>query len=448
MNMLNHFINHELDCLSHMHANGISFDGPLKCDGKLHRFSMDAKKNQPDEWYRCYQGVSSKGNAYLNCYYGTWSGEQETFVYNSYEANQWISQEEQAEICAKEVQRKKHLDQELQEEKKRRIEKAQETWDQALQDPTTKGHTSYLERKQINAYGIKYRVDYQGIPAVVIPLCNLDGQLQAVQCIQEDGTKRIYGAKKGNFHVIGTIETQSPIFIAEGYATAASIHQATNSPVVVAFDCGNLKSVAHNLRKKYPQAKLIIAADDDRETPGNPGKTKAEEAAKAYGCDVIIPIFPEGFVFSSNKYLTDFNDLHVHCGLDIAANQLRQVRRSEEQTKNSVLSIPQIPPRSFQFRSAYALTREPPKANWLIKSYIDACSFIQLFGEPGSMKSFLAIDMGLCVASGHNWHSSPIRKKGLVFYIAGEGFSGLSKRLKAWSLANNIDLEQIPFFCF
>ena len=68
MNMLNHSVNHELDCLSHMHANGISFDGPLICDGKLHRFSMDAKKNQPDEWYRCYQGISSKVNAYLNCY--------------------------------------------------------------------------------------------------------------------------------------------------------------------------------------------------------------------------------------------------------------------------------------------------------------------------------------------------------------------------------------------
>jgi hypothetical protein len=242
------------------------------------------------------------------------------------------------------------------------------------------------------------------------------------------------------------METQNPIFISEGYATAASIHQATNSPVVVAFDCGNLKSVVQNLREKYPQARLVIAADDDRETPGNPGKTKAEEAAKACECEVIIPIFPEGFVSPSNECFTDFNDLHVHFGLDKATNQLRQVPESEEQTKNNEPSIAQVPSRSFQFRSAHALTQEPHKVNWLIKSYIDACSLIQLFGEPGSMKSFLAIDMGLCVASGHNWHMSPIRKKGLVFYIAGEGFAGLSKRLKAWSLANNIDLSAIPFF--
>jgi len=443
---INHPANLITECIAHMHANGIPFDGGLKTDGALHRFSRDSKKGQPDEWYVCHEGISQKGNPYLVCYYGTWSGGSETFIYNSYETSRWISQEERVEIQAKEEQRKKHVDQELQEEKKRRIEKAQETWDQSIQNPTTKGHTSYLERKQVNPYGIKYRVDYQGIPAIVIPLCNINGQFQAVQCIQKDGTKRIYGAKKGNFHVIGVIEDQSQIFIAEGYATAASVHQATNSPVVIAFDCGNLKSVVHNLREKYPQARLVIAGDDDRETTGNPGKTKAEEAAKACGCDVIIPIFPEGCASSSNECLTDFNDLHVHFGLDKVANQLRQIQQSEEQTQNNEPSIAQVSPRGFQFRSAHALTQEPPKANWLIKSYIDASSLIQLFGEPGSMKSFLAIDMGLCVASGHNWHASPIRKKGLVFYIAGEGFSGLSKRLKAWSLANNIDLKEIPFF--
>jgi AAA domain len=62
------------------------------------------------------------------------------------------------------------------------------------------------------------------------------------------------------------------------------------------------------------------------------------------------------------------------------------------------------------------------------------------------MKSFLAIDMGYCIATGQEWHGYPVRKSGPVFYIAGEGFAGLSKRLRAWSLANGIDLEGIPFF--
>lgn len=100
----------------------------------------------------------------------------------------------------------------------------------------------------------------------------------------------------------------------------------------------------------------------------------------------------------------------------------------------------------FQFHSAHSLMQEPSKINWIIQSYIDKGSFSVLFGEPGSMKSFLAIDIGLCVASGHSWHDSQIRNHGTVFYIAGEGFAGLSRRLKAWSLANSTSLTNVPFF--
>lgn len=100
----------------------------------------------------------------------------------------------------------------------------------------------------------------------------------------------------------------------------------------------------------------------------------------------------------------------------------------------------------FQFRSAYSLIQEPPKANWLIKSFIDKGSLMVLFGEPGCMKSFLAIDMGYCIATGQKWHGFPVRNSGPVFYIAGEGFSGLSKRLRALEIAKNIDLKDVPFF--
>lgn len=100
----------------------------------------------------------------------------------------------------------------------------------------------------------------------------------------------------------------------------------------------------------------------------------------------------------------------------------------------------------FQFQSAHSLIQEPPKTNWLIKPYLDEGALAMLFVEPGSMKSFLAIDMAYCIATGKEWHGYPVRKSGPVFYIAGEGFTGLSKRLRAWSLANGIDLEGIPFF--
>jgi putative DNA primase/helicase len=416
-----------------MSSNGFPFAGSLKSDSQLHRFSRDSKKNQLDEWYVCYEGISARGNPYLVCCYGTWSGNQERFVYKSYDSSNYFSYEELPEIRAKEEVRKKQLEIQLKEDREKRISDAQEAWAQAIEDPTSKRQFAYLERKQVKAYGVKYGFDAQGHPVVVIPLCNSDGEIQAVQHIQKDGTKRIYGAKKGNFHVLGIIEDGDLIHVTEGYATAASIHEGTKSPVVVAFDCGNLHSVVGNLRSKYPNSKIVIAADNDIETVGNPGKTKAEEAAKAYGCSVVVPTFPQDLKLPNDKLPTDFNDLHVHCGIEEAVRQLQQARQIEQSP-------------CFQFRSAHSLIQDPPKVNWLIKSYIDTGSLSMLFGAPGSMKSFLAIDMGYCIATGRAWHGCPVRKSGPVFYIAGEGFAGLAKRFRAWSLANNVDLRDVPFF--
>lgn len=336
-------------------------------------------------------------------------------------------------------EKQKRAEQELKADLERRILRAQEKWEQSTEQPTLPGHSIYLNRKQVNAYGIKYRVEESGAPVIVIPLCNIDGKIQAIQCIDERGIKKVYGAKKGNFHVLGVIENSSRIYVAEGYATAASIHEVTKCPTVFAVDCGNLQPVIANLRLKYPHKDIIIAADNDIETSENPGKTKAEEAAKAHGCRVVMPTFLESFKLLNGKLPTDFNDLHVHFGLDEVKKQLESTGQLEStpQTQQS---------NSFQFRSAYSLIQVPPKANWLIKSYLDMGSLAVLFGEPGCMKSFLAIDMGYCIATGQEWHGYPVRKSGPVFYIAGEGFAGLSRRLRAWSLANGIDLEGVPFF--
>jgi len=110
--------------------------------------------------------------------------------------------------------------------------------------------------------------------------------------------------------------------------------------------------------------------------------------------------------------------------------------------------IPQTEKRDygFNFRSAYDLCKEPNPIEWIIKPYMDEESMIEVFGEPGAMKSFLATDIGLSIASGKTWHGNPIKKKGPVFYIPGEGFAGINKRIKAWAIHHKIDLESIPFF--
>jgi len=86
------------------------------------------------------------------------------------------------------------------------------------------------------------------------------------------------------------------------------------------------------------------------------------------------------------------------------------------------------------------------RTTWLIKDYLNAESFAVIFGEPESMKTFCAIDMGLCIASGLCWHGHPVLHSGPVFYIAGEGFSGIAKRLKAWQKKQKLTEDDMPFF--
>ena len=102
--------------------------------------------------------------------------------------------------------------------------------------------------------------------------------------------------------------------------------------------------------------------------------------------------------------------------------------------------------KGFHFRSASDLCSAPTVTEWLVKDYIDAGSFSMIFGESGTMKTFVALDLGLSIATGCDWHEQETRKSGPVFYIAGEGFSGINRRIKAWSIHHKQDLINIPFF--
>ena len=100
----------------------------------------------------------------------------------------------------------------------------------------------------------------------------------------------------------------------------------------------------------------------------------------------------------------------------------------------------------FHFLQVGELLSNPKPIKWLIKDRLEAQSLSQTFGEPGSMKSFLEIDKGLSIASGKSWHGHEIGTKGPVFYIAGEGFNGLLRRMRAWEIYYDIPLKNIPFF--
>lgn len=122
------------------------------------------------------------------------------------------------------------------------------------------------------------------------------------------------------------------------------------------------------------------------------------------------------------------------------------VTNSEDPMNNGTSYEKDMNYSGIQFRSISELIKQPRKIDWLIKGRMDCESLNLIFGEPGSMKSFAAIDMGLCIASGMDYHGYPVKKTGSVFYIVGEGQNGIARRLKAWMQHNSKIGVEIPFF--
>ncbi|CAN0497413.1 unnamed protein product, partial [Scytosiphon promiscuus] len=147
----------------------------------------------------------------------------------------------------------------------------------------------YLVRKGIKANGARI---HQG--SLTIPV-HSGGELHSLQFISENGEKRFLkgGRLAGGYFSIGTIQDANALCIAEGFATGVTIHQATGYPVAVAYSADNLELVAKAMRQKMPERPIIICADDDADTKGNPGITKASSAALAIGGKVSIPGFGE-----------------------------------------------------------------------------------------------------------------------------------------------------------
>jgi hypothetical protein len=122
------------------------------------------------------------------------------------------------------------------------------------------------------------------------------------------------------------------------------------------------------------------------------------------------------------------------------------IRDNDTPTETTSQTHTKTASNEFKFVSISEMLEAPLKTDWIIKPFLDAESMAITFGEPGSMKSFFAIDIGLCIASGLDWHGFPVGKQGPVFYIAGEGHKGLIRRYKAWGIEHGVDISSIPFF--
>jgi putative DNA primase/helicase len=265
-------------------------------DGKIHRFHVDGDKaGSRNGWYVLYGDNGLQAGAFGSWKTGetfTWPGKSEKAMSED-ERAKWWERIAEAEKARDGGQKRLHA---------KTRKKASRIWEQAK----LVTEYPYLEAKGVKSYGLR-----QYKESLVIPIRDTDGAIHSLQFIDGKGDKRFLsdGAIRGHFYLIdgdGDI-----LLVCEGYATGASLHEATGHAVLVAFNAGNLKPVCEALRDKSPVTKFIVCADDDFQTGGNPGLTKAREAAGAVGAVLVVPKFKD-----QAHRGTDFNDLHQAEGLE------------------------------------------------------------------------------------------------------------------------------------
>jgi phage/plasmid primase-like uncharacterized protein len=184
-------------------------------------------------------------------------------------------------------------------------------------DPATNDHP-YLIKKNVAAHGLRVENG-----ALIVPIHEVGGKLISLQRIYPNGSKRFLegGKTAGGMFMLGDPASADLILIGEGFATMASIYEATGYASVVAFTAGNLEAVAVEVKRMFPNAQIIMCGDDDYLTAGNPGVTKANAAAAAVGGKVATPQFDR----TAGETGTDFNDMASTKGRETIVSIIKNI---------------------------------------------------------------------------------------------------------------------------
>ena len=282
-----------MDCVIAFRKELQSVFGPLDwlpvADGGINRFHVPGDRaGSQNGWYVLFaDGIAS------GCF-GSWKAGT---------AHTWNSREPANPVEAEQVrqrieQARRQREAEQHQRQQAAAEYAAKLWRDARRaDP----EHPYLVAKGCRPHGLR-----QADGVLLVPLY-LGGELVNLQRIGSDGQKRFLsgGRVKGCYSPLGIITPGQPLYLCEGWATGATLHAETGHPVACAMNAGNLLEAGRHLQRRHPDAVLIVAGDDDRQTEGNPGKAAAIVAAAGLGCGLILPPWPADAPLT----LSDFNDL-------------------------------------------------------------------------------------------------------------------------------------------
>jgi hypothetical protein len=139
----------------------------------------------------------------------------------------------------------------------------------------------------------------------------------------------------------------------------------------------------------------------------------------------------------------DSSELHnIPMVIQVAVNKRRNIILAYSSSRKQCVS--EAPrPQGLQLTRADQIEIRPP--DWLLRGMLERDTFAQVFGDPGSGKSFLAIDWACRIATGTPWRGHAVQG-GPVIYVAGEGQQGLGRRIRAWQEYSGVSLTEAPLY--
>ncbi|MBN8493220.1 MAG: DNA primase [Burkholderiales bacterium] len=335
------------DVLRQLREAGLQVDDLVI--GQRQRCRVEGADREKRGWYRLHELRLDSGDYVIVGSYGIWRGADPGSTKIELGKGTPMSAEQRLALRARLAEDRKQEQAARRAEAGRAAVRAQAMWARLATD----GDSDYLRRKCIQSHGLRFSES----GTMVVPLLDAGGQIHGLQLIFPSGhprRKRLGRdkdfwpkgvAKQGHHFALGSPPAGACCLLAEGYATAATLYEATGLPTVVAFDAGNLVHVAEQLRKRHRGLRLLVCADDDylgkcracgkltltgqaqclhcgaEHGAGNAGVNGAHTAALAVDGAVAVPTFAAERP-TDEKGPTDWNDLHVREGLHVVRAQI------------------------------------------------------------------------------------------------------------------------------
>ncbi|WP_396616778.1 DUF5906 domain-containing protein [Lysobacter soli] len=318
--------------------------------GRMVRTKVEGDREKRG-WYSLHELRLDDGDDVLVGSFGQWHGNDNGATKVELRKRE-VSREQREALRRRLAEDRKRAERVRKAEAERAAAAAAKAWAAC----SATGDSEYLVRKGVIAHGVRFSPS----GAIAVPMLDASGKIHGLQIIRGKAAKpgqrdKEYWprgvATKGHFHLIGA--PSWIVLVAEGYATAATLHEATGFPVAVAFDAGNLGAVAAALHKRYKQARVLICADDDiygkcvgcqgrvvlpqnphdcphcgaSHTRTNTGVAAASAAALEVNGAWVVPQFRDesarqAAFLDHGRKASDFNDLHAAEGLHVVRSQI------------------------------------------------------------------------------------------------------------------------------